>query len=326
VRIDILFPFHRNDALLRQAILSLHKSNNVLLNPIFIDDRQNKDDDLSELFKIFSSYEYIKTEGKVGYGEALRLGSQIIGSNYVALMNSDDLISPNRLINQVKLLEKSEISIAKMHRIKTNNQRIKPYTGDIESSTYDPIFLILGAYGANSTWCMHTSWWKENAFFDNAQCLDWRIALKAFHNSHLSYTSEPLYYYRKHNDQVTKSRTISFQEMEPTYLLWQEHLSRYGLENVSYEIFNLIATPWNADIKFFDLNFFKFYKKLLSISKQLDIKIQQDFIKIIKRRNIFALAKTNDIRLIGKLLKNSNVEILELFKDIIYNSKNKYFK
>lgn len=321
MRIDILFPFHRNDALLRQSILSLHKSNDVFLNPIFIDDRKNKDNDLSELFKIFSSYEYIKTGGEVGYGEALRLGSQAIGSNYVALMNSDDLISPNRLINQIKLLEQSEISIAKMHRIDANNQTIYPYMGDIQSSTYDPIFLILGSYGANSTWCMHASWWKENAFFDNAQCLDWRIALKTFHNSHLSYTPEPLYYYRKHTDQVTKSRTISFQEMEPTYLLWQEHLGRYGIENVSYEVFNLVATPWNVDLECFDLNFFQFHKKLLLISRQLDVKIQQDFKKIIKRRNIFALTKTKDLTSICRLLKNSNVEILKLFKDIIYNSR-----
>jgi hypothetical protein len=320
MKIDVLFPFHRNNDFFLESIASLQASRDVELNPIFIDDRADKSIDLSDIFKTFPTYVYIKTTGEVGYGEALRLGSQAINSSYVALMNSDDLISPYRLIKQIKHLENSEISITRMHRINSNNFEIKSYLSDSKGSVYDPIFLILGAYGANATWCMHSNWWKQNAFYDSGQCLDWRIALKSFYNSEISYLSEPLYFYRKHNYQVTKSKLVDFSEMKPTYLLWNDFLKNYNLSNIGYELFSHIATPWNTDINSLNVDFFYFYNQLITIADKLDETTNKDFVKILKRRSVLALLKTNDLNSIGRLFRISGLESFRFLGDVLHNT------
>ena len=142
-----------------------------------IDDSLQQNIKISDLPCNFRDLELVKTGGNLGYGLALKKGSEFIGSESIGLFNSDDLVDPYRFKKQLSALGSYDLSITGMYKINQKGAPIAPLTGEIKSKKYDPIYLLLGSYGANATWVMQKTWWLENAFFDSKEALDWRIAI-----------------------------------------------------------------------------------------------------------------------------------------------------
>ncbi len=314
--LDVIFPFHRDDSYLREAIASLAATRGVTLRLIIIDDRIDNTKNLKDLFSVFKRYDYVKTIGGLGYGESLRLGSTLISSNYVALMNSDDRVTSDRFYKQMNVLDNAELSISKMVRFVSGKLPIPSILGDIQNDQYDPFFLLLGAYGANATWCMHANWWKKNSFFDADACLDWRIALKSFHESKISYTREPLYFYRKHTSQVTTYRSLQRYDFEKTYKLWRSYAERLGLGQPSYPLFSLFAVPWNTGVFKIDEDYFNFRKLLITYGQEYLPAAFPDLTHLVMRRDIMAIRSVRNLESATKLITRSYKEIPLLVSDI----------
>jgi hypothetical protein len=242
--IDVLLPFHRRDSYFQQALISLSRTKSVSIRLILIDDSLQQNIMISDLPCNFHDLELVKTGGNLGYGLALKKGSEFIGSESVGLFNSDDLVDPFRFKKQLETLDSHDLSVTGMYKINQKGAPIAPLTGEIKSKKYDPIYLLLGSYGANATWVMQKTWWLENAFFDSKEALDWRIALRAFPNSKIHWNPEKLYTYRKHPDQVTARKLQSEQCMDIVYEEWKSLCNKLGIHNSSRLVFNCVATPW----------------------------------------------------------------------------------
>jgi hypothetical protein len=319
MKVDVLLPFHIDNLYLYECLSSLESSNGVSIRLLLIDDRENQSSEIDLKGRVFKDLLYLKTAGGLGYGRSLELGSSYIESDHVALMNSDDIIHPDKFLKQISMLDKSELSITKMCRIDSRGRKIPSISGDIHSKNYDPLFLILGAYGANATWCMRREWWEKNAIFDSNECLDWRIALKSFGKSKISYTEEPLYFYRKHSLQVTSNRSISPEKMSIVYEFWSAFTENYGLPEVSYSVFNLIATPWNSRGTSFEADFHEFDLSLRRTVRQLEPEIRTSFLEILARRNLFAMRNTKVAGDLKRLISNSICEIPTIGWEVMYS-------
>jgi hypothetical protein len=319
MKIDVLLPFHIDNLYLHECLSSLESSNGVSIRLLLIDDRKNQSSDIDIKGRVFKDLLYLKTGGGIGYGRSLQLGSAFIESDQVALMNSDDIIQPDRFLKQISMLEDSELSIAKMIRIDARGRKIPSITGEIHSKNYDPLFLILGAYGANASWCMRREWWTKNAIFDSNECLDWRIALSSFVESRISYTEEPLYFYRKHSSQVTSNRSISREKMSTVYKSWSAFSKSYNLPEVSYSVFNLVATPWNSKEASVGADFHEFDLSLRRTIRQLEPEIRTSFLEILARRNFFAMRSTKKSGDLKKLIGKSICEIPMIGRDVIHS-------
>jgi glycosyltransferase involved in cell wall biosynthesis len=287
--LDVLFPFHRVDKNFEEAIQSLANTQSVKFNLIAIDDRYDKSVDVSHVFKPIKNFAIVQTKGSTGYGEALRVGTQEIRSPHVALFNSDDLVHPSRFAKQLAQLQNNEISITNMKRITSTGRKSFFSTGSMTSNFYDPIVLLLGSYGANATWCMHRNWWIKNAFFDDKNCLDWRIALKTFRESKIGYINEPLYIYRRHSLQFTTGILNNpSADLTPVYKLWKEFSINYFTSNKSREIFDIFATPWRIGQSLSPIEASAWRQQIQEAALNLDKNLQFDIQKIIKRRFLFA--------------------------------------
>jgi glycosyltransferase involved in cell wall biosynthesis len=315
--LDILMPFHRFDDYLKQAIESLSTTKGVSFRTILIDDRIDKTQDIYSLATNLQNFEIVSTTGGTGYSNALNLGTSYITADCVALFNSDDLIDPTRFQKQIVELSRAEICITDITRIKWNNSKSSSVTGGIKSKYYDPAYLLLGAYGANASWCMRSTWWERNAFFDDELCLDWRIALNAFDKSDISYIAEPLYFYRKHKNQLTNDKIICKKNLEPVFELWNKLAINYGLQTLSYDIFSVFAVPWNKtnNLKIIDIE--NFIMQVMEYVSNTNINLLNDYEKLIKRRLILAIQQ--DIGLFNKLklAKSGYTAIYSIFKDIL---------
>lgn len=293
--LDILFPFHRVDRYLDSAIHSLNNSQGVNFRLIAIDDRMDKSIDIFSLFANVKNLELVETQGGQGYGYSLKLGSSYIDSNIIALMNSDDLVHQNRFKRQLFELDNFDLCFTKMQKIDGNGKSIPFLTGDITSRHYENHILLFGSYGANATWCMRKDWWKNNAFFDKNECLDWRIALKTFTKSKISMLNDYLYFYRKHPAQVTSNLEIDYHQLDVVYDCWLNLCNELGLENNTRLVFDTLATPWLKIPKtnYIEIqNWLKCFSKLkLSQSDEL----KKNLSELIKRRLVFASMSKNTL-------------------------------
>jgi glycosyltransferase involved in cell wall biosynthesis len=291
-KLDVLLPFHRNDEYLTQAINCFNKSVFKDLNLILIDDREGDTSEIKQLDTLGIQFNLIKTSGGVGYGEALKLGSKLITSPYVALMNSDDLFSPKRFRVQLESIGSSDLSICKMKRINDAGQSSQSLIKDLSTQHFDPIYLLFGAYGANATWLSTSEWWQNKVFFDSHSALDWRIALKTFNTTKIRYISEDLYSYRRHKRQVTGSQN-SFLDEDLVYSQWNEFsLLNFG-SSFSLSLFRTIATPWQLSsiIDWDEMKFFMETAKMSNYSQQ----IKNQLLELIARRLLLALRNQKNL-------------------------------
>jgi hypothetical protein len=255
---------------------------------IAVDDRLDQGENLGPLFSQVKNFELARTRGGSGYGEALKIGSQLIQADSCALMNSDDVVHPERFIKQLKVLDDAELVVAKMQRINETGKTFPSLGGSITSQTYDPFLLLFGSYGADATWCMRSSWWKDKAFFDSYECLDWRIAMHNFEQTKIKLINEKLYFYRKHNQQVTANTSLDSKLYDPVYLQWQKLSHQYGLEFGSRAVFDLMATPWRTG-EVVTKN--EIYDWVFSVKAQLrdfSSEVSENIESLILRRLIFA--------------------------------------
>jgi glycosyltransferase involved in cell wall biosynthesis len=317
VDLDVLLPFHREDAYLGEAISSLASSKGLNLNIIIIDDRINKSKNLSSLFSLLPKFQLLKTSGGVGYGEAIKLGSTLIEADAVALFNSDDLVHPKRFVHQLKELDRSSLNFTKMQRIGPRGENKRSISGDIKGESYDPLLLLLGSYGANASWCMRTEWWKINSFFDSGECLDWRIAMKSFPNSSISFIPEALYYYRKHDGQKTNNFSVSRESMNCVYLEWLALSKTLGFEVYSYEIFSGIGLPWISGYRLNTAEFSRAAKSISDYARKFDAPLKKSVNYLLKRRFVFAIRNADTLSEKINFMKNGAFQNLEISFDFL---------
>ena len=321
--LDVLLPFHEDDFYFQQSLESLANSNFQDFRVILIDDRISKIKELSsETSAILNTLNYVllKTEGGVGYGRALELGSKVLASKYVCLFNSDDLISPRRFSTQIKLLDSSDLTFSKMKKFSRSNSNLPFLLGEI-LDFYHPLFLLFGSYGADASLMTRTEWWKENAFFDSYDCLDWRIALRTFDTVKISISKEYLYFYRKHAAQATNNRK-AYSDISPVFELWKTKCENYNLEGMEFSTFRIMAAPWikphNLTLKEFDTAQ-SFAVSVNNFCYKNYLKEELEAInKFIARRYLLAFFfNVNNPKIAIRLLVKGRAQILQLLVDLL---------
>ena len=291
-KLDVLLPFHRNDVFLSQAIQCFNRSDFKDLNLILIDDRKDDVSEIKQLDELLVRFNLVRTSGEVGYGQALKLASNSITSQYVALMNSDDLFSPGRFRIQLDSIGNSDLSICKMKRINSAGQTSRSLIKDIDIRQFDPIYLLFGAYGANATWLSTAEWWQKEVFFDSHSALDWRIALKTFDSTKIEYVPEDLYSYRRHKRQVTGSQN-SFKDEDLVYSEWNKFsILNFG-SNFSLPLFRIMATPWQTPSAF-DWNEVSYFMETVQKSR-FSTEIKGQLMELIARRLLLALRNQRNL-------------------------------
>jgi hypothetical protein len=316
MNIDVLLPFHRNDGLVQDAIDSVLKNQGCRV--ILIDDRR-KFERTRVKIPNNNRIELIETTGKIGYGKALELGSKLIQNDFIALMNSDDLVSPDKFKKQMNSLENKLISITGMNKTNLRGQTKTSILGPKEINVYDPIFLMFGAYGANATWMMRKEWFEQNFFFDSKDCLDWRIAMRNFKCEEIAYVKENLYIYRQHLNQVTKNR-VSENSCDEVITEWLALCNRYGLKIANNQIFTFLAAPWlnKKSLKLSDLGTLFEDLKIIT-NKQISSEVRQLLNEILSRRVILQNLKNFpnlDLSVLRNIVKRRDLS--SMGKDFLF--------
>ena len=251
LQVDVILPFHRIDQLLFQALDSIDKSKKIQPHIILIDDRKNKEasPQLKSKLKLLSRSHITYLENfNHGYGNAINLGLTKVKNPWVALMNSDDLISENRFYEQILAIEltNSDGAICKLTKFKTFRCiHVPSILGKISTKNYNSSYLLIGAYGADATLVLKAEKFLNLKFSDAELCADWITAFSVYPKLRLVGVSTAEYFYRIHTSQssnlkVTSNNTL----MKKIFTSWSELNASLGLPSVGFNEFVFIAAPW----------------------------------------------------------------------------------
>jgi glycosyltransferase involved in cell wall biosynthesis len=315
-KLSVILPFHRADSYFSLALDSLTRASGEF-HVIIVDDRMDNSQSIStQVASSLESFELLVTKGGEGYGEALRVGTTAVETEFLALFNSDDLVAPDRFTKQLLSIGNSDISITNLQRISSSGKPINSMTGIFQSPNYSKNYLLLGAYGANASWLVRKEWWDNHSFFDEFECLDWRIALKNFATTDISYIREPLYFYRKHASQVTKNHSVSSSKMQIVYEEWLKYSAAMGLGTGSYDIFSFLALPWNAHNQK-NLEEINTYVEHLIEASMSSPELANDIVNLVARRYLLNIKNMNSIYDVLYCLTRGKKQILSLILDLI---------
>jgi glycosyltransferase involved in cell wall biosynthesis len=240
MNIDVLLPFHKEDDYLYSAIDSVSRSIGVQIRLILIDDRKNP----RPLTRLPANATIIRTPS-IGYSGALNAAKHSILSPFTAIMNSDDLVHPERFKTQIQHLEKNSSQLVACGIQKFHKGRfVSSKFGDLKSSGFlDSRVLLLGAYGVDATWCGRSDWWISNIEFVNQPMSDWATGMKVSRTTDIYFDHNKLYYYRQHPNQTTADASFSSIGLEEIMKYWLELAGEKDVQDLTSREVAWVAAP-----------------------------------------------------------------------------------
>ena len=283
VLISVIVTVYNTSDCLFNCLNSLCKQTLKEIEIICVDDGSTDNSaDILKKYQEKDSRIKIITQKNQGLSSARNAGLEVATGEYIAFVDSDDVISPNMYEYLYSKIIKynTDIVVCNHFLMNENNVHIRSMRGDffINSEKIYLFELLLGDNIFDFVW----SRLYKKELFDNVR---FRVG-KVFEDVYLSadlfdkinsafYTSEPLYCYRIRNDGITGSKKISNIEdaIDGVYLRYNMIKEKYPeLQNINvYSLFkwycNMLDDFGNDKI---DAFFKKFKDKIVDVINDFD--------------------------------------------------------
>lgn len=241
MKLEILLPFNSINKYLFESIDSLVNSDFDDFNITLLDDRTtfHVNSDLSSIIRL-PRISYLRTN-KQGYGDALNLGISHSNSEYIALMNADDITHPQRFKKQIFVFDNFDVDVVSTRLQKFRGKKLIPQlSGDFSSSIFNPMQLLFGSYSANASCMFKTAWIKNRSKFAKSDMADFFFGLENYPNARIYHIHEYLYFYRQHNQQTTAGKRETPEEF---FNAWNYLSSSFKLPQVSKTVISILSLP-----------------------------------------------------------------------------------
>jgi glycosyltransferase involved in cell wall biosynthesis len=225
--VDVLVPFHRNDSFLVMAIQSVKSSSNIQTRILAVNDTGQsinpKTIGLDEGDVLLNTVER-------GYTNALAVGIENSTADYVAFLDSDDLMHPRRLSLQLQLLLDDDLDFVSCGIMRMDTRGNMRQTGSLLGTIPNPHsrreLWVIGSHGTDSTLFARGETirknWKLHANFP-AIFADYAWALSLPREIRFGHLDEPYYYYRSHSNQISLNPELH-SNWDMVFPLWRENL------------------------------------------------------------------------------------------------------
>ncbi|MFB9054535.1 glycosyltransferase family 2 protein [Formosa undariae] len=178
-KVSVIIPLYNSSEFIIDTIQSILDQSYQDIEIIIIDD--NSTDGSFELAQKFQSghINVFKNKGK-GACAARNYGFELSTGNYIQFLDADDLLSPNKLENQVKLLQEfpNRIAVCSTNHFYDTPESGKITDKDFMFSTDKPSAFLLNLYGANGMFEMvqTSAWLTPRALIDKAGLWDIKLS------------------------------------------------------------------------------------------------------------------------------------------------------
>lgn len=229
IKVDVLIPFHRDDDLLRASIQSAHSSIEVSVRVIAVNDTGKK---ISARDLGLTEFDLLVETASRGYVNAMRVAVDHSNAEFVCFLDSDDLISDYKIINQINYLTLNNLDfvscdMAKID-VKGTIKRSRWILGRNPNSTDCRALWLIGTHGADSTlMCkgnlLRATWGAHSKFASHFADYGWALSLPD--SVAIGHLPVAHYFYRSHPNQISRNANLG-QSWFPIHDLWVKNFSK----------------------------------------------------------------------------------------------------
>jgi glycosyltransferase involved in cell wall biosynthesis len=249
--VEVLLPFHRIDDFLFQAIESVKLSEGVQIVIIAVNDT-GRILTAREL-GLDSTDKLLSTDSR-GYINALAMAVGNSTSEYIAFLDSDDLMSPNRIYSQLEIMKKENLDLVSCGIIKVDSfgrsSRLSSLLGEVPNPVNRRDLWLIGSHGADSSLLvkgelLRNQWANHKTFESHFADYGWALSLPK--ETRLGHLNQPHYMYRSHANQISLKPTIG-NGWDAIYPLWKRNAMiqfpfTKSYENLSSNVGLALAFP-----------------------------------------------------------------------------------
>lgn len=209
--IDVIINFVDEYRYVKHAISSVHRSHNVDVRIILQDDSGR--DNSSFFSQYLRNHDLYSQSNRLGYIRAFKAASEKKSSEFVGILNADDITNRKRLCKQIVDLSVGDIdiSIGSIKKFKLWHFIRVPSMGNSSAiDDYCPHLLWLGPFGADATWVMRSETLDLILEDEIKNETDWYLALTKFYNFKVKLQKQAKYLYRQHSKQLTRKKKLTY--------------------------------------------------------------------------------------------------------------------
>lgn len=243
--VSIIMPFFNTAPFIVRSIQSLQEQSYQNWELFAIDDGST-DNSLATIRTVLDSRIRILSNTKNGgIGSAINLALPLVGGDYIAIMDSDDVVHSDRLELGVKYMESNPDVII------TGSEEMITFHKDSEISSLVTKERVCSAYSARTdaikrtmmlfncpykhpTVMIRRSLWNSLQYSEVRYAEDYEMWTRAAECGKLGNIDVPLGYYRMHPGQNTRIAGNKIELMKDH--IWQPMLFRLGIETSKFEL------------------------------------------------------------------------------------------
>jgi glycosyltransferase involved in cell wall biosynthesis len=206
-RVTVIIPCYNRERFIRETIDSALSQTYPNMDVVVIDDGISDGsrkilDDYGKQLRI------LEHPGKTNKGQSasINLAIQSTDSEYIAVLDSDDVWLHNKIEVQVEMLEKNKdigLVYVNGYAIDCTGEKLYKLIEDNRVDAGNPEKILLEYYiGPPSSWLLRRSILEITGGFDESMrsAQDHDMAIRLAEVTKLAYIEEPLWYYRRHSD------------------------------------------------------------------------------------------------------------------------------
>ncbi len=262
--ISVLFPVYNSEKYLENSLKTLLLQSYKNFEIIAIDD--NSTDSSSSILEKYSNLDLrikvVKKDSNLGLIKTLNHGLTFCKGQYIMRMDSDDLIVPNRidlLVSEI-ISEKYDAVSSWMINFYNKNKfetiRFKKYIEELKIISF---FYIPISHAATMFKSEVINNLKYNEDFKYVE--DYELWIRFFKNKYkIKMIEKPLYFYRQHENQVTKSS----HKLEGLKKISEKLFDWWGIEKNKIDLENHALLFLNQESKLENKEQFLNWDKILN--------------------------------------------------------------
>lgn len=209
-KVTIIIPSYNRERFIRKTVDSALSQTYSNIEVVAIDDGST-DSTRNILESYAQRIRILEHEGRSNKGQSasINLGLQITDSDYVGILDSDDVLFPNKIERQVNFLESNkdvDVVYSNAEIIDENDKVLWPALGFDHYENGNPENILLACpMGCPSAFLAKRSAYIRVGNFDESlrSAQDHDMAIRLAEATKLAYLNEVLWYKREHSDSLS---------------------------------------------------------------------------------------------------------------------------
>lgn len=215
--VDVVIPTYNNSKFIKNAIDSVEDQNEWIRKIYVVDDgsTDNTKKIVNKLIKTYKNIEYFRQKNK-GPSSARNLGLKKCRSQYVALLDADDIWLEGKIEAQIKVFKKSKFkNLAVVYGeyidIDESGNKLPNFPSlrldkKVRGNCYEAIVTKNCVAGSDSAVLIKRNCFKKSGYFDEKlqACEDWDLWIRLAKDHAFDYVNFPIIAIRRHKHEIQR--------------------------------------------------------------------------------------------------------------------------